>query len=346
MPKKTRRVSKKRGSRVSRPKKKIHMKPNISHKIKRKRKPRISKSLKTAIKKPHVPKKSRKKSPVKIKPKAHKHPIKKVKAKILKSLRKKPKKLHRKHIPRKPIKREFVKTNIKGLDDLFEKGIPKGASVLLAGGAGSGKTIMGLQILRNAAKQGKKCLYMSFEESENSLHAHMEDFGWKPEELKNNLRIKRFSVFDISRSLDALMAKSEGELLIDVKPIILPEGFSPDFIIVDSLTAIASAFKGSDTYRSYIEHLFRYFEKLKATSFMITETEQVPKIFSPTGVEEFLADGVIVLYNVRKGDIRENAIEILKMRGAKHIKKVVAMQILSKIGVEIYPEQEVFGGIK
>ena len=72
----------------------------------------------------------------------------------------------------------------------------------------------------------------------------------------------------------------------------------------------------------------------------------MPTIFSPTGVEEFLADGVIVLYNVRKGDIRESAIEVLKMRGVKHIKKVVAMQIVTGTGIEVYPDQEVFGGIK
>ena len=242
----------------------------------------------------------------------------------------------------------FIKTGIPGFDRLFEKGIPAGSSILLAGGAGSGKTIMGLQILANSAHKGKKCLYMSFEESEERLREHMSNFGWNPEELekKGNLMIKRFSTFDVSRALDALLAKSRGELLIDVEPIILPDNFVPEIIVVDSLTAIASAFAGREAYRSYIEHLFRYFENLRVNSFLITETQQVPTIYSPTGVEEFLADGVIVLYNVRKGDIRESAIEILKMRGSKHIKKVVAMQVVSGTGIEVYPEQEVFGEIK
>jgi circadian clock protein KaiC len=242
--------------------------------------------------------------------------------------------------------KEYIKTGISGFDGLFEKGIPKGNSVLIAGGAGSGKTIMCLQILAEAARRGEKCLYMSFEESEERLRRHMRDFGWNPEELekKGNLVIKRFSVFDIARSIDALLAKRKGELLIDVNPVILPKGFKPDKIVVDSLTSIASAFAGSDTYRSYVEQLFRFFEEMEATSFLITETEQLPKIFSPTGVEEFLADGVVVLYNIRKGDIRESAIEVLKMRGAKHKKKIVAMQITNQ-GIEVYPEQEVFSGI-
>jgi KaiC/GvpD/RAD55 family RecA-like ATPase len=52
-----------------------------------------------------------------------------------------------------------------------------------------------------------------------------------------------------------------------------------------------------------------------------------------------------VLYNLRKGDVRQSAIEVLKMRGAGHKKKVVAMQIISGTGIEVYPEQEVFGGL-
>ena len=159
--------------------------------------------------------------------------------------------------------------------------------------------------------------------------------------------IKRVSSHDIARSVEALLAKERGELMIDIEPVILPEGFKPDRIVVDSLSAISSSFVGKEhNYRSYIEQLFRYFEKLGATSFLITETEQVPKIYSPTGVEEFLADGVIVLYNLRKGDIRENAIEVLKLRGTKHLKKIVAMQIVDDKGIVVYPEQEVFGRIE
>jgi len=242
----------------------------------------------------------------------------------------------------------FIKTGISGFDKLLEKGIPKGSAVLIAGGAGSGKTIMCLQILANAAKSGKKCMYMSFEESESRLRKHMDDFGWNPAELEKNgnLMIKRMNSYEIARSVEAMLAKERGELMIEIEPVLLPEGFRPDIIVVDSLSSIASYFTGrTEHYRSYIEQIFRHFEKMGITSFMITETKQIPETFSPTGVEEFLADGVVVLYNIRKGDVRENAIEILKLRGAKHLKKIVAMQIVEGEGIAIYPEQEVFGGL-
>lgn len=248
----------------------------------------------------------------------------------------------------KPPKREYIKTGIKGLDGLFEVGIPKGASILVAGGAGSGKTILCLQILANAAKAGKRCMYMSFEESGEKLREHMEDFGWDAREFERQgrLLIKRFSSFDVTKSIDALLAKEKGELVIAYTPVIIPKDFKPDIVMVDSLSAISSAFVGKEeNYRTYIEQLFRFFEDMHSTVFLITETEQIPTTFSRSGVEEFLADGVVVLYNIRKGDIRENAIEVLKMRGTKHKKKIVAMQILENKGIEVYPEQEVFSKI-
>lgn len=260
------------------------------------------------------------------------------------------KKLKIKHYKKKPLGKikEFMKTGIEGLDTLLEKGVPKGASVLLAGGAGSGKTIMGLQVINNLCKQGRKCLYMSFEESEERLREHMSDFGWDAKEFerKGVLMIKRFNPFDITRSVDALLEKAKGELLIDVQPVILPDHFKPEFIVLDSLTAIASAFSArEESYRIYIEQLFRFLENIGATSFLITETEQMPTKFSTTGVEEFLADGVIVLYAIKLNDIRENAIEVLKMRGVNHQKKIVAMRVIEKKGVEIYPEQEVYASM-
>jgi KaiC/GvpD/RAD55 family RecA-like ATPase len=243
--------------------------------------------------------------------------------------------------------KNYVLTGVPGFDTLFTNGIPKGSAILMAGGAGSGKTIFSLQTLANHATKGKKCFYMSFEESEERLIQHMEDFGWDAKKMikKGKLRIKRYSPFEITRSVDAMLAKEKGELLIKLDPVILPKGFKPDFIVLDSLTAVASAFsKKEDSYRIYIEQLFRFFEKIGSTSFLITETKQIPDIFSTTGVEEFLADGVIVLYNIKRGNVRESAIEILKMRGEKHQKKIVAMQI-SNNGITVYPEQEVFGGL-
>ena len=253
-------------------------------------------------------------------------------------------------LQRMPVSK-WVKTGVKGFDGLLDKGIPKGTSVLVAGGAGSGKTIFCLDILNNAALNEEKSIYISLEESEIRLKEHMHDFGWNPEELekKGLLKIVRVDPFAIARSVEALLAKAKGELKLDINEVaeLIPDNFEPNFVFVDSLTALAAAFREEeDSYRIFIEQLFRYFEKLNVTSFLISETEQIPVRYSKSGVEEFLADGLIVLYHIRRGNIREHAIEVLKLRGANHQKKIVAMQIVSGKGLVVYPEQEIFGGIE
>ncbi|MBI4176004.1 MAG: AAA family ATPase [Candidatus Aenigmarchaeota archaeon] len=246
---------------------------------------------------------------------------------------------------RRPEYFERIKTGISGFDRLFGKGIPKGSSVLVAGTPGTGKTIFCLQALYNAVKNGEKGLYMSFEEPEWRLRQHMHDFGWKPEiyEQKGSLMIKRFDPFDITRSIEALLTRAKKELLIDVEPVFFPPNFRPTFIILDSMSAVAAAFVGrEDSYRIYIEQLFRFFEEMGATSLLITETED-PESLSLTrsGVEGFLADGIIIMRNLKitggetTGGERVKTIEILKMRGEGFQQKIVEFNIVQGRGIVI-----------
>ena len=96
-----------------------------------------------------------------------------------------------------PSNDDWIKTGVPGFDSLLEMGIPRGTANLITGGPGSGKTIFCLQTLNYAATHGKKCLYMTFEESPERLRNHMHDFGWDPEELeeKGLLVIRRYDPF-------------------------------------------------------------------------------------------------------------------------------------------------------
>lgn len=247
--------------------------------------------------------------------------------------------------PQRKLKSGYVKTGIVGLDELLVDGIPKGASVLVAGNAGAGKTILALQLAYESARAGEKVLYLTFEESEQKLIRQMNTFGWQTDDLIDNgfLQIKRVLPADVKRSVDAIAAKSRGELLIDVPPLFLPANFNADKLIVDSLTAIASTFVDTEeVFKTYIEQLFMFLERLPSTNLLITETAMIPvKAYSPTKTEELLADGIIVLYNMKKGNIRESAIEVLDMHGSEHKKRIVAMKITGH-GIDVYPDQEVF----
>jgi len=252
----------------------------------------------------------------------------------------------------KPFKSKgFLKTGIKGFDSLFENGIPSMNSILVEGSPGTGKTIFCLQVAYNACLEGKKALYMSFEESEDSLTGHMEDFGFNAFEMKKKglLRIKRFSAIDIARSVEALLSEAKKELLIDTEPILFPKDFDADIVFIDSITSIASAFSGEEyRFRIYMEQLFRYLEKKQISAYLIKETPMPTHIgggyVDAHGTISFLADGIIVMYNVlSKGGKRGGSIEVLKMRGENFKKINVKTEIKSGKGLIIYPEQELEG---
>jgi len=239
-----------------------------------------------------------------------------------------------------------LETDIHGFDELFaEGGIPKGNSVLVAGGTGTGKSTFCRQICYNLVSRGKNCMYVSFEESINRIERSMNVFGW---DIRKYIDEGRFLIQKVN-PLDILRMKfgsvsgsgSATELSYKIKPLIIPREFHPEVIVVDSLTAIISAsITKEKNYRVYLQQLFNFFEETGATSFLVTETEPMPTRFSDTGIEEFLADGIIVLYNIQRGDKRENALEVLKMRYSNHQKKIFAMEIASD-GIKIYPERQI-----
>ncbi|MBR9675591.1 hypothetical protein GOV05_01130 [Candidatus Woesearchaeota archaeon] len=244
--------------------------------------------------------------------------------------------------------RKHLKTGVPGFDDLIDEGILEGSSVLVSGGPGSGKTTFSIQQLGWAAEKGEKCLFISLEEKEERLIEHMETYGLNPKKLIDNgtLKIKKLDSFKLSRSVEALLAQARGELMIDIDPVmdIIPSDFKPDRIVLDSLSSIAAAFAGQpEVYRIYVEQLFIIFERLGVTSFIITEI-QGSETVGHGGVEDFLADGVINFYNIKQGAIRQPALEILKMRGVKHKKKIVPFGFIGGKGIEVYPLEEVFYG--
>ena len=214
----------------------------------------------------------------------------------------------------KTNKETVLKTEISGFDELFvDGGVPAGSSVLVAGGPGTGKSILCRNICYNVVSKGKKCMYVSFEENKERVVQSMERFGWDVKKYieSGDFLIQKINPLDILRMKFGSIGGSGSatELSYKIKPLVIPKDFHPDVIAVDSLTAIIAASVTKDkNYRVYLQQLFSFFEETGSTSFLITETDPIPTRYSETGIEEFLADGIIVLYNIQKKDIRENGV--------------------------------------
>jgi len=246
---------------------------------------------------------------------------------------------------------DVMPLRVSTIDQMIDAGgVERGSTILLSGGCGSGKTIFAMQSAYNAALNGEKSLYLSFEEGPQKIKNHMKkSFGWDIDamEAKNLMAVKKINPMDFLTALgdsaeDAMRNRAKitpTELSLMGRKISLP--FKPDRVILDSNSALSVMFENITGYRIFLKDLIESLNENNSVNILISETEQEPLLYSKIGMEEFLADGVIVLYNLRKGQLRRRAIEILKLRSSDHLKEMVPYMI-TKEGVKIMIGENVY----
>lgn len=214
--------------------------------------------------------------------------------------------------PEKKIER--VKTFIEGLDERLGGGIRKGHVILLAGMPGTMKSSIALNILyNNAYLKGCKVLYISIEESRESLMAVMKNLGMTEIDESN------FFIVDIGRlrleHTDADIGRDWFRILKEyLRKKVEVEGI--EIIVIDSLTAIYSL-TSLENPRQELFHFFGFLKRLGVTAFLISETEADSGSFGPYH-EDFLADGTFLLKFVDVGDIDvQLRMRIVKIRHSK-----------------------------
>ncbi|MBS3061537.1 MAG: hypothetical protein J4215_03060 [Candidatus Diapherotrites archaeon] len=236
---------------------------------------------------------------------------------------------------------EILPVNVDRFDLLLQDGgIERGLTILISGGAGTGKTTFCVQSLYYNALAGQRGVYISFEEDPENIKHHMKkNYGWDLYELekKGLLAFIKFDPVKIARQVEEVLVQESGMLRIKIQNLVLP--IQPDRIVIDSISALAIEFESDKNFRKYLKELFHMLEKYNSLNFIIGETEQNPQTYSRSGVEEFLGDGVIVFYNLKIAGVRKNALEILKLRSGKHVKEMIPYALDEK-GIEIYYKQK------
>jgi KaiC/GvpD/RAD55 family RecA-like ATPase len=226
-----------------------------------------------------------------------------------------------------------IKTGIDGFDKLVKGGLPKGDAFLISGDAGTGKTVFCMQTLYNNALKGKAGLYITLEQTIDSLERQMSGFGMNSSKVKGKLKIVSLSSTD-PNALDKILAEMKRK--------------SYDFIVLDSLAALTANTKQSDkTYkmqeimetiypiaitdeqliRQKILSLVDLINKSKATVFLISEIIEGEHGLSRDTYSEFLVDGVIVFHYLGVGSQKFLSMQIRKMRHSGHEKDYVLYDI-------------------
>ncbi|MFH0863132.1 MAG: ATPase domain-containing protein [Candidatus Altiarchaeota archaeon] len=226
-------------------------------------------------------------------------------------------------------------TGVKGLDEMIEGGFKENNSILVVGGCGSGKSTLGMQYLVKGAHIGENGVYVTFEEEPDQFRDNMLQHGWDLKKLEDagKLRIIRVEPEDVYH-----IVKGEYGGIMDAI-----QSLNAKRVVIDSLTSIEMMIEGEFEKRQCILKLISWLRKSKCTSIMVAENEQDPNRYDRQGVLESLVDGVIVLYNLRRGKTRIRALEVLKMRGTNHMMNLVPY-IMDK-GITLQPHQVIFGDV-
>ncbi|MEM0214852.1 MAG: ATPase domain-containing protein [Archaeoglobaceae archaeon] len=240
---------------------------------------------------------------------------------------------------------ERVPTGIPGFDELCEGGLLRDRSYLISGTSGSGKTVFAMQYLVNGAKQfNEPGIFVATEERPQHLREHFMSFGWDLEKLEDE---NMLAIVDATSTKIGLPSE---ERYIDVRPfdtrslldhiITIQDEIGARRAVLDSTTSIGFTISDPAKFRVELLKISTTMEILGLTSLLTCEViEDGPDRISRFGIENFVVEGTIVLYYTRVENTRMRSLEIFKMRGTNHSKKIHPFEITNK-GIVVYSKEE------
>jgi len=212
-----------------------------------------------------------------------------------------------------------VSSGINGLDELIEGGFPEGTNVLVTGGPGTGKSIVGLQFIVSGALNGEPGIYLTVEEGRGRIVSQAKQFGWDLERLEKEKKIMLNNIdeYDIDSILDTLEkeVKRLNAKRVVVDSLSMMSLFARD---LDQVTKVVKRkdllhISGRELTRTQIVGILRKLSALGTTNLIINEgQEPVDKIaeFATDGVILLSANPTLKMRNISIEKMRETEIEL------------------------------------
>jgi circadian clock protein KaiC len=208
------------------------------------------------------------------------------------------------------------RTGIPGFDEITRGGLPAGRPTLVCGSAGAGKTLFAMEFLvRGATHFDEPGVFMSFEETDEELAKNVASLGFDLKQLASDKKLLLDYVF-IERS----EIEETGEY--NLEGLFLRLGHAVDTIgakriVLDTLEALFSALPNEAILRAELRRLFRWL-KDKGLTAVITCERGAEGRLTRYGLEEYVADCVILLDNRVESQISTRRMRIIKYRGTSH----------------------------
>lgn len=243
-----------------------------------------------------------------------------------------------------------AKTGIYGLDELIEGGFPPGRTILVTGACGTGKTIFAMQyIYRGAADFDEPGVFVTLDERPEMIRQDMLRFGWdiKKMEAKGKMALVDAAAAKIGYPSEEKFTLPQAGIDMDrliLRIMQIADQIGAKRLVLDSIAGLGLHIDNENEIRKAILKINYMFTKSNATTVLTSEVPEQsfgagPMAFSKYGVEEYTADGVIVLHYLGIGTESNRSMFIRKMRGTKHIEDILPMEITPKGMVVKRPEE-------
>ena len=207
------------------------------------------------------------------------------------------------------------RTGIPGFDEITRGGLPAGRPTLICGSAGAGKTLFAMEFLvRGATMFDEPGVFMSFEETDKELATNVASLGFDLKQLIADKKLVLDFVF-IERS----EIEETGEY--NLEGLFLRLSYAIDSIgakrvVLDTLEALFSALPNEAIIRAELRRLFRWLKEKGVTA--VITCERGEGTLTRYGLEEYVADCVILLDNRVQNQISTRRMRIVKYRGTSH----------------------------
>jgi len=229
-------------------------------------------------------------------------------------------------------------TGIDGLDTILYGGIPRENTVLLTGSCGTGKTSLALEFLIHGAVAGENSLFISVTEDSEKLLDNIIPYKFFDRDLVKSGRLVFVdlpSMYERLGMVKAEMSMEEIDLLVAAISSLVSE-LKTKRLVMDSITSVCYKLKTPEKIRDFILKLSKALSELDCTSILVSEIAAHSDAYSMFGVEEAIADGIVLMANMeRRGDLLRT-LQVIKMRGTMHSRAKYVLD-LTPAGVLLVP---------
>ena len=217
-----------------------------------------------------------------------------------------------------PIVPENLPSGVAELDALFNGGVQRGTSTLVAGPTGCGKSTLCTQFVIQGAKRNEKAAIFTFDETRQSFRVRSHGLGMELDPYLDNglIHLEQIDPAELS----------PGEFIHRIRRGVEEQQWR--VVVIDSLNGLLNSMSEEQALTVQLHELLSYLNQVGVASFMVLAQYGLlgTAISSPTDVS-YLADNVLLLrYFEAAGEVRQ-AISVVKRRSGPHERSIRELRI-------------------